>query len=131
MYRADQSCVRCLVVYERNADVELHLEYVEGDDPYMKIENVELTPHDADRVYYRGPQIDLAVGIREAIILSQPIMYLCREDCQGLCPVCGSNLNQKQCSCVKEKAGIFTPLGAGRTREPAKKSRKKHPKHNR
>ena len=77
IYSAEFACVRCLGMYERDCDVELHLDYVEGEDPYSKIDNVELTAHEVDKVYYRGPQIDLAVGIREAIILSQPIMNLC------------------------------------------------------
>ncbi len=127
-YTAEQSCVRCLVIYVRDADVELHLEYVEGEDPYLNVENVELSPHDADRVYYRGPQIDLAIGIREAIVLSQPIMNLCKEDCLGLCPVCGVNLNQKRCSCVKEKPGVFTPLDESSASGPVKAIRKKRRK---
>jgi uncharacterized protein len=108
--------------------MDLHLEYVEGEDPYAKIENVELTAHDADKVYYRGPQIDLAVGIREAIMLSQPIMQLCKEDCQGLCPVCGINLNSQSCSCKKEKVGAFAPQNAVRTNVPIDKGRRKRTK---
>lgn len=70
---------------------------------------MELTPHDADKVYFHGPFIDLSTGIREAIILSQPINYLCKDDCLGLCPVCGINLNVKTCNCKSDKVGRFAP----------------------
>jgi uncharacterized metal-binding protein YceD (DUF177 family) len=102
-------CMRCLTGFAKDFDSTLHLDYVEGDDPYVHIENVELTPHDADRVYYRGPHIDLSAGIREAILLSQPITPVCREACLGLCPECGTNLNLKRCTCKVKKTGLFTP----------------------
>lgn len=101
--------MRCLATYKRDCDVDIHLDYVEGKDPYTQSDNIEITAHDADRVHYLGPQIDLSIGIREAIILSQPITHLCREDCPGLCPVCGTNLNLEKCSCKVEQVGVFTP----------------------
>ncbi len=39
--------------------------------------------------------------IREDILLSLPTKILCRDDCKGLCPYCGANLNEKQCGCKK------------------------------
>jgi uncharacterized metal-binding protein YceD (DUF177 family) len=115
-------------MHSRDGEVNLHLDYVEGEDPYLKSENVELTPHDADKVYYRGPQIDLAIGIREAIILSQPIMQLCKDDCRGLCPVCGINLNTGTCSCKMERTGAFSPQEMSVGGPPAKRVRKKRTK---
>jgi uncharacterized protein len=109
IFHADYICMRCLIGFADDFDFTLHLDYVEGDDPYMQIENVELTPHVADRVYYRGPHIDLGVGIREAIILAQPVNPVCKVDCRGLCPKCGTNLNLKRCACKVEKTGLFTP----------------------
>jgi uncharacterized metal-binding protein YceD (DUF177 family) len=123
-YTGEFSCVRCLGAYSRDYDVDMHLNYVEGEDPYLKSDNVEITAHDADKVYYQGPQIDLSIGICEAIILSQPIMHLCRDDCQGLCPVCGVNLNVKECFCKREKAGVFTPELSKDFDNQAKKGRR-------
>ena len=123
-YSAEFSCMRCLAIYKRDCEVDLHLEYVEGDDPHMKSENVEITAHDADRVHYRGPQIDLSIGIREAIILSQPITRLCRDDCPGLCPVCGKDLNARKCTCKVEKVGVFTPQVNTQKKHRVKKNRR-------
>ena len=109
VFHGEYICMRCLVAFADNYDSSLHLDYVEGDDPYVHIDNVELTPHDADRVYYRGPLIDLSLGIREALLLALPITPVCKDDCRGLCPECGANWNLKRCKCKVEKAGIFTP----------------------
>lgn len=39
--------------------------------------------------------------IREDVLLSLPAKILCREDCKGICTMCGANLNEKQCGCKK------------------------------
>lgn len=107
-YHGEAVCMRCLRTFPQERRVELHLDYVEGEDPYKNVENVVLTPHDADRVHYGGPHIDLRIGIREAVILSAPITQLCKDDCAGLCPVCGINLNEGRCSCKPVEAGPFS-----------------------
>lgn len=46
-----------------------------------------------------GDQIDLAPAVREAVLLELPDDVLCREDCAGICPVCGIDRNQGDCDC--------------------------------
>lgn len=46
-----------------------------------------------------GEPIDLTEDIREDILLAFPQSFHCREDCKGLCPTCGGNLNEGPCSC--------------------------------
>jgi uncharacterized protein len=41
--------------------------------------------------------------IREAIILELPLKPLCSETCLGLCPMCGTNLNESECECTPDK----------------------------
>ncbi len=43
--------------------------------------------------------IDLTGDIRQEIILDYPIKVLCKDDCKGLCPHCGQNLNEMVCDC--------------------------------
>jgi len=43
--------------------------------------------------------IDITPYVRDAIILNVPMKILCSEDCKGLCPVCGNNMNEGACSC--------------------------------
>ena len=37
--------------------------------------------------------------VEECLFINEPFKVLCDEDCKGLCPSCGANLNQEQCSC--------------------------------
>jgi uncharacterized protein len=46
-----------------------------------------------------NPIINLDADIREEIILSYPVKPLCKENCKGLCPKCGGNLNEGGCNC--------------------------------
>ena len=45
--------------------------------------------------------IDLGEEIRQELILANPAKILCKTDCKGMCPGCGTNLNVEQCKCKK------------------------------
>ncbi len=94
------ACSRCL------EDVILS---VGGDFAYTMVpmtpetrEEVELEAEELEISYYQGDFIDLAPIIYEQIILQIPIKPLCSEDCKGLCPRCGTNLNAASCDCSLE-----------------------------
>jgi uncharacterized protein len=65
-----------------------------GDDP-LRAEDLECS-------LYEGDQVDLSPLIREQVLLALPTRPLCQEDCRGLCPHCGANLNRTQCGCRVE-----------------------------
>ena len=48
--------------------------------------------------YSRG-QLDLTAAATEMLSLAMPVQILCKQDCKGLCPSCGANLNETQCNC--------------------------------
>lgn len=50
----------------------------------------------------RHEEIDLEPLVREALLLELPLAPLCREDCRGLCPTCGADLNEGACLCAPE-----------------------------
>ena len=54
-----------------------------------------------DFIIVEGMKLDVDSLLREDIILSLPTQLLCSEDCKGLCHICGTNLNKKQCACKK------------------------------
>ncbi len=55
---------------------------------------------DEDRVYYDAElKADLWEIVRQTVILAVSMKPLCQEDCRGLCPQCGTNLNEKRCKC--------------------------------
>jgi len=45
--------------------------------------------------------IDLTDFLRDELLAAQPMKNLCKEDCKGLCPKCGANLNEGDCGCEK------------------------------
>jgi uncharacterized protein len=47
------------------------------------------------------PKIDITENIREEIAVNIPMISKCSDNCKGLCPVCGINLNKKECDCDK------------------------------
>jgi uncharacterized protein len=97
------TCGRCLEPFrgQVSADFDLLLAPApQGDAP----EDVELSAADLDFDFYVGDTVDLEAIIREQVILMLPLKPLCQEDCQGLCPVCGANLNWETCSCPTEKS---------------------------
>lgn len=60
---------------------------------------------EADEVYAlpeRG-DLDLGPAVREQVALAVPQFALCRDDCRGLCPTCGTDLNQGECGCTVEE----------------------------
>ncbi len=50
--------------------------------------------------WYRGSELDLSAYLHEIVALALPVQPLCREDCAGLCPRCGADLNQDRCACA-------------------------------
>jgi len=62
-------------------------------------EDLELTAEELEMSYYHGDFIDLAPMICEQIVLQAPMRVLCTDDCKGLCPHCGINLNSGSCNC--------------------------------
>ena len=52
-----------------------------------------------DYIVSKDGFIDADDTLIEQILLELPLKHLCREDCKGLCPKCGADLNTTQCSC--------------------------------
>lgn len=58
---------------------------------------------DFDTNYFTGDEIDIADLIRETLLLAEPVKPVCSENCRGLCPECGVNLNVNTCGCSQVK----------------------------
>lgn len=102
-------CSRCLKVYRHPLRIPIHLTLAPlyESERQLKLEQkeeVELVKEDLEFAYYEGDRFDLGELIREQIVLALPIKPLCREDCQGLCPVCGKNRNEGPCTCRPKPA---------------------------
>jgi len=76
------TCSRCTEVFDRK---------IESNDFNISLEV-------ADK-----KEVDITEEIREEILLLIPVKPLCCEDCKGMCPKCGQNLNEKKCKCDLSK----------------------------
>ena len=92
-----QECDRCLEL--ANISIGGDFTYTLVPEKAEVAEDLELTDQELETSYYRGDFIDLAPMICEQIVLQAPMKILCAEDCRGLCPHCGKNLNTGSCDC--------------------------------
>jgi uncharacterized protein len=96
-------CKRCLKPTALDEQVDLLRTYVPAEalKTDRRGEGVEANfdPETVDEEGYSGKEIDLQPAVREQILLSVPPPPLCREDCKGLCPQCGKDLNEGECGC--------------------------------
>ena len=91
-------CARCLESVAQNVKRDFELLYRPlGADAGR--DELSVTDAEAEIGYYQGEGILLEDVLREQVLLALPLKVTCREDCKGLCPHCGRNLNQEQCSC--------------------------------
>jgi len=92
-------CARCLEPVKRDVTREFELLYRPlGADAGR--DELSVTDAEAEIGYYQGEGIELEDVLREQVLLALPLKVTCAEDCRGLCPHCGKNLNQEQCSCA-------------------------------
>ena len=83
------NCRRCLAEVRGTAEVDV-------DEMYQDPRDVSV---DDDAFPIEGDQIDLVPAVREYLLLELPDDVLCRDDCAGICPVCGTDLNAGSCAC--------------------------------
>jgi uncharacterized protein len=109
-----RQCVRCLTDYEDSAAIPFTAEYRGGQAPMPQASgrvkppvvrsSEDISPDEEEDVYpLAGDRLELSEMLREQIILATPMQPLCREDCRGLCPTCGQNLNERRCNCSPEQ----------------------------
>jgi uncharacterized protein len=103
----ESSCSRCLEPARCAIDKTFDLFFRERDDDlFDEDEDVELTDEDTRTGFFTGTQLALGDVLREQVLLGLPMKPLCKVDCKGLCPVCGTNRNQNTCACSGE---VFSP----------------------
>jgi uncharacterized protein len=92
-------CSRCLEPFRMPVDAAFDLRYHPASEMATEGER-EVGDDDLETSYYRDDQIDLNELLREQFYLALPMKPLCRGDCKGLCPHCGTNLNTGSCACT-------------------------------
>jgi len=97
----DLRCDRCLETYQHQLAFDFSCSLVPVPDSDEN--ELELSEEEMSSGFITGDQISLDEIVKEQIYLSLPMKSLCREDCSGLCPTCGVNLNIDKCTCWRDK----------------------------
>ena len=100
--RARVECDRCLQPVELPVTADFELEYIPGSE-YETSAAAELTEAELSVAVFDGEAIDVDEIVKEQILLSVPTRMLCRDDCKGICPECGADLNAGDCNCVRDE----------------------------
>jgi uncharacterized protein len=96
--RVEISCARCLEPVVRDLAEKFDLVYRPlGVDAGPSERSVGEA--DTEIGYYSGEGMRLEDILREQVLLAVPLKAVCREECLGLCPRCGRNLNSESCQC--------------------------------
>jgi uncharacterized protein len=67
-------------------------------------EEVSIDEGEAEIGFYESDGLELEEVLREQVLLALPMQRVCREDCRGICPVCGRNRNETSCDCREAAA---------------------------
>jgi len=92
------TCGRCLEAAPIVIDSAVQVTFVPASLAPEPAEH-EIHGDDPDYCTYSREEIDFGDLVREQVLLGIPYAPLCREDCQGLCPRCGTDRNRASCAC--------------------------------
>ncbi len=94
-------CSRCLDAFEMSDSLDIAFVV-----KLLRASEISAAGEDSSEDFYVMPigadDFDLRPIARERLLLSLPLKFLCKEECRGLCPVCGINKNSGTCDCRQE-----------------------------
>ncbi len=90
----DVLCSRCA----KNISNEFEKEFTE-----LLVNEETAGEKDDDAVVFSGHEVNISDIVLANVFLSLPSVFLCKEDCKGLCPKCGTDLNESNCSCADDE----------------------------
>jgi len=90
-------CARCAKPVEKalNGEILTFADRRGRDEP----QDEAALEQDGSILYHDGLELSLREAIRETVLLEVPIQVLCQDECKGLCPRCGVDLNEETCDC--------------------------------
>jgi uncharacterized protein len=95
------TCSRCLKTFSQPLKIKFSEEFY----PILDVISGTPLPLPEESSFFTIDEqhtLDLTDAIRQYFLMAVPMKALCKEDCAGLCPTCGKNLNQGQCDCRNE-----------------------------
>ncbi len=100
-YLLSTFCTRCGDPTEVPVSGDIELTLIPGEEPELP-DGSEIGDDETGSAYFQGERVDLNPYFKEEAAIQIPVQALCRDDCKGLCPKCGANLNRESCSCDKQ-----------------------------
>ena len=100
--RAEVDCDRCLKAVSVPIETQFDVSLIPSSE-YLEQETAELQERDLLLSVYDGDSVDVDEIVREQILLALPARALCGEECEGLCPVCGTDRNVNACACENKE----------------------------
>lgn len=101
--RLETHCARCLEPVQHTVAESFDALYrPQGVDAHG--DEAAISRAETEIGYYQGEGLLLEDVLKEQLLLALPVKQVCREDCKGLCPHCGRNLNVESCECVNTMA---------------------------
>lgn len=91
----DGECRRCLEVASGEIKVAVRELFEREGKSTLETDGI-------DTYHYSGEVIDLREMVKDQVLLELPLAPLCKVDCKGLCPSCGTDLNYVQCECSRD-----------------------------
>jgi uncharacterized protein len=102
--RMEADCDLCLAPVALPAEVEFEVSFLpKAVEEEATTGERELHGDEPDFSFYEGGIIDVDELVREQLLLALPSRFRCGEDCKGLCPHCGADLNKETCACEHEE----------------------------
>jgi uncharacterized protein len=98
------ACDRCLELASFPLDTDFDLFYRPAAS-MPQGEEIEVRDAETEIGFYQGDGLELSDILREQILFALPMQRVCREDCKGICPVCGQNRNLVECACRHLEVG--------------------------
>ncbi len=101
------TCARCLAPVPMPLAVPVEETFRPGLGPDGTVAD---DPTEDPSFGYEGHLLDPAEALRTALLLALPGRVLCRDDCRGLCPVCGNDRNTTECDCLETQRNRLSPF---------------------
>jgi len=97
------TCSRCLSLFSCPLSLNIEEEYFPATDVVSGV-SLPVPQEPGCFIIDEHHVLDLTEAIRQYVLLAIPMKPLCRQDCAGLCPHCGHNLNEGPCGCMPQEA---------------------------
>jgi uncharacterized protein len=107
----DLECDRCLEIYSATVGAHFSEEYL----PVIDVSTGRPVQSErTDETFFISPNhiVDVTEAARQHLLLAIPMHHVCKEECRGLCAICGSNRNMNPCQCVTEADHPLSAIAA-------------------